>query len=240
MGYSYKCLDEAVPTEETKYQYVSPDDHLLPKGHYSWWGIPEKTEKESYYGGRMFTTSFSCILEQFRQAHATKSTTEPPGLIFKKAGTLRYKKEICYVILVCADTDNLSQVEHLPPVTEEGGHVTPNGLLDKNGKVVNLDVKLVFNKKKHHDNAWEQLVFGFYFSCDDTSLKLPSHQVKYDPKYPHTFCIRSFKVKSEYRPLEYKHNGNEKTWFCPDHPKLPSDKSIQELTAPQDDDFYDF
>ena len=56
---------------------------------------------------------------------------------------------LLFAVPVCADTDNLSQVEHLPPVTEEGGHVTPNGLLDKNGKVVNLDVKLVFNKKKH-------------------------------------------------------------------------------------------
>ena len=190
----------------------------------------------------MFTTSFSCILEQFRQAHATKSTTEPPGLFFKKAGTLRYKKEICYVILVCADTDDLSQVEHLPPVTEEGGHVTLNDLLDKNGKVVKSDAKLVFNKQQLCDDAWEQLVFGFYFSRDDTSLKLPLHQVKYNPKHPHPFCIRTFKVKSEFRPLEYKRNGDEKTWFCPDHPKLPSDKSIQELTAQQewDDDLFDF
>ena len=82
-------------------------------------------------------------------------------------------------------------------------------------------------------------MFGFYFSCADTSLKLPLHQVKYDPKYPHSFCIRTFKVKSEFRPLEYKRNGDEKTWFCPDHPKLPSDKSIQELTAQQHwDDFF--
>ena len=91
----------------------------------------------------MFTTSFSCILEQFRQAHATKSTTEPPGtfpspLSLKQAGTLRYKKEICYVM-------TLSQVAYqsLRKVASYS-----MAFLIKMVKV-NLDVKLVFNKKKH-------------------------------------------------------------------------------------------
>ena len=59
MGYSYKCLDEAVPTEETKYQYVSPDDHLLPKGHYSWYKyqkLMEDCKKKKSGGDRNMDT----------------------------------------------------------------------------------------------------------------------------------------------------------------------------------------
>ena len=96
----------------------------------------------------MFIAGFPYIIQQFRHAHATNENTDP-GLNFKKYGTLCYKQEICYIALICADSDNLTHVEHLPPITEEGGYVTHNGMLDADGKVIDHKATLSFNKQQY-------------------------------------------------------------------------------------------
>ena len=109
-----------------------------------------------------------------------------------------------------------------------------NGMLDENGKLVNPEAEMIYLKHQYLDKSWEQLVFGFYFSSDDNSLILPSGNVEYNPYHPHNIskpCVRSFKVKEEYRPEEYRWGNIKRTWFCPDHPFLPAYKSLQELTA---------
>ena len=65
------------------------------------------------------------------------------------------------------------------------------------------------------------------------ALSCTSATVEYNPNFLHSAekpCVRSFSVKESYRPVEYRYGGKPKTWFCPDHPKLPLDKSLQELT----------
>ena len=225
LGVSYKCqLDGEIPNKHTRYQYVSAAEHLFPEGYYSWWGL-KPNEDSSRYGGHMFTVDFPYMLDRFRHAHTTPDKPQP-GIFFMKAGTLRYKREICYVILVCADTDDLTEVQHLPPVTEDGGHIVLNGLLDGNGKLVNPSSYLSFKQSLYSGSAWDQLVFGFYFSprCHHKRLKLEMEKVEYNPKFPHNFCIRTCKVKEEYCPRNCN-NG----WSCPDNPDLPPGVDMEEL-----------
>ena len=220
LGESYICnLKQASPDEDTRYQYVSEDQSLLPEGKYSWWGIRALVDSSTdgcRYGGHVFTASFPYMLGQFRLAHAKGKKT--PEIVFKKAGTLRYKKEICYVILVCADNDNLEQIKDLPPVTKEDDKIISfNGMLDAEGKVTDLEAKVRFNQQEFIDNNWDQVVFGFYFSlqCETDSLKLEKNKVEYDEDFRHDFCTGKFRVKEEYRPCSYT-----KSWICPDHPGL--------------------
>ena len=229
LGESYICnLKQASPDEDTRYQYVSEDQSLLPEGKYSWWGIRALVDSSTdgcRYGGHVFTASFPYMLSQFRLAHTKRKKT--PEIFFKKAGTLRYKKEICYVILVCADTDNLKQIRDLPPVTKEDHKIISfNGMLDPEGKVTDPEAKVYFNQQEFIDNNWNHVVFGFYFSpqCESDSLKLEKNKVQYDEDFRHNFCIGTFRVKEEYLPCSYT-----KSWVCPDDPSLPRDKDLKEL-----------
>ena len=229
LGESYICnLKQAIPDEDTRYQYVSEDQSLLPEGKYSWWGIRALVDSSTdgcRYGGHVFTASFPYMLGQFRLAH-TKGK-KAPEISFKKAGTLRYKKEICYVILVCADNDNLEQIRDLPPVTKEDNKtISFDGMLDADGKVIYPEAKVSFNQQKFTDNNWEHVVFGFYFSpqCETDSLKLEKNEVKYDKDFHHNFCTGTFQVKKEYLPHNY-----DKAWVCPDDPCLPLDKDLKDL-----------
>ena len=228
VGHSYTCqLKGAVPTQETVYKYVSKYEFLLPKGKYSWWGIDYPFPNISRYGAHMFKAGFPYMLQQFSHAHATDENTEP-GLIFKKYGTLRYKHEICYIALICAESDDLTHVEHLPPVTEEGGYVTLNGMLNADGKVIDHKITSSFNKQQYLDDSWEQLVFGFYFSPDcRTDLVLESAQVQHTHVYHDVnSCTGKFKVKDEHRPSTLDPN---KRFICPDHPGLPQDVDMRDL-----------
>ena len=229
VGHSYICqLKGVVPDQETVYKYVSKDEFLLPKGKYSWWGIDYPFPNSYRYGAHMFKAGFPYMLQQFSHTHATDENTEP-GLIFKKYGTLRYKREICYVALICAESDDLTHVEHLPPITEEGGYVTHNGMLDANGKLIDHKATLCFNKQQYLDDSWEQLVFGFYFSpyCKTDLLVLESDQVQHRRIYHDVnACTGKFKVKDVHRPLTL---DPYKRFICPDHPGLPQDMDMRDL-----------
>ena len=113
---------------EYKYKKVNKEDGLLP-GFYSWWGIrpsehdlsralseteratlrAEKVSVANYisryqssnYGNNCFYSSYGDILESY--AKSRKTATEQ--LCFKVGGTLRYRHEICHVVIVCKQDD---------------------------------------------------------------------------------------------------------------------------------------
>lgn len=217
LGHSYRTqLDGANPTPETIYSFVPMRDFFLPEGSYSWWSIDTPDAREqSMYGSCMFSVGFPVMLRQFRLAHGAED------LIFKKYGTLRYKKEICYIIIICASNDDLQHVSDLPPVTEEGGHVTLDGMLDAEGRLIKDDAKFTYNKWSYSDWHWEHLVFGFYFSPNslNNSFSIPDKEVKYTPNIPHDYCIRKVKIFH--------------SWKCPDN---ISDQEFENIKNNYEDD----
>ena len=99
-------------------------------------------------------------------------------------------------------------------------------MLDSEGKVIDPEAKVNFNKQEFIDNNWNHVVFGFYFSPQykTDSLKLEKTKVEYDEDFCHDFCTGKFRVKEQYRPCSYT-----KSWICPDYPGLPQDKDLKEL-----------
>lgn len=205
LGESYSCfLDNAAPTLNTSFTPVTSNEYLLPRGSYSWWGIWPPNEGNSVYGSHMFTADFPMMLENYHLAHSGE-----PELYFKKACTLRYKREICYVILVHASTDDLTFVQDLPPVTSSE-YISADEFLDQDGKCFNTSASFIFKKHTYNDWNWEHIVFGFYFSPSFNNgtgmIKIlkDSGIISYDAHYPHEYCIRKLQLR-EYEP-----------WVCPD------------------------
>lgn len=107
---------------------------LLP-GKYSWWGIstgdwlgrddsavfrracanvPNNYKAgylmeppESRYGNNEFKVDLAHLLQSYQRARGDPELPDDQGppIYLKKAGTLRYKKEICFVIVVCSSDD---------------------------------------------------------------------------------------------------------------------------------------
>ena len=133
-------------------------------------------DEESQYGNK----AFSIELGEMIFAYGRSRSPQPDALKFclKMGGTLRYRYEICYVVIVGLEGD--TDLFDMPPITDK--HPTcpfrPNGLLDDNGylfpkdlvdespkfyvqSIVNRGWDQMTRKMVHYD--WEQLVFGFYF-----------------------------------------------------------------------------
>ena len=202
LGESYRCnLKGLVPDENTPYTVVGPGQHLLPQGHYSWWGV--EPVEDSPYGSYKFSVDIERILEAFKKSH-TKKDQAPPLLKFRKAGTLRYKREICYVILVHASTDNDQHVCSLPPLTNQEEKFTFGNVLDSKGvfqpgAAPHHPPK--FRKeldKKKPPFYWENVAFAFYFS---NPLQIAQDKVDQD-RVEHKLCVRS----------RWSHHGQK----CPD------------------------
>lgn len=115
-GYSFKCVDKVANGGGDMFEKVYKDRPILP-GYYCWFAaIPpdnlkrhafdeltehqhikptesQKLKKDSsVYGTIAFTISMNTLLESYK-----KGFPIPNQLRFIKAGTLRYRNEICYV-----------------------------------------------------------------------------------------------------------------------------------------------
>lgn len=203
---------EQAPALDSKYVGVSEEDFLLPAGHYTWWSIdtPSARDKGSVYGSHLFSADFSYMIGQYCKRH-TKKGQNPPSIILKRYGTLRYKREICYVIIVCADSDDLSEVKHLPAINHGEYQTIFSGLegLDAEGKVPQPVPTITF-KRRTYEEGWEHLTFAFYFSekAEYKSFTLESTKVEYTDQIPHDKCIHK-------DPTTMVHN-DPSTMKCPD------------------------
>ena len=69
--------------------------------HVSVPGYLEYDYPKSIYGNR----AFSCKFRDLIQSYAASRRSDVGKICIRKGGTLRYKKEICYVLIICIDCD---------------------------------------------------------------------------------------------------------------------------------------
>ena len=99
---------------------------------------------ESVYGDKAFTIKFSELLKSYKSSRSDKPLS---SVYLKLGGTLRYRYEICYVVIVCME-DEMKR----PKINVIGQSVFDlNGLVDDNGKVVfnQLDKSVPYFKARH-------------------------------------------------------------------------------------------
>ena len=174
------------PTEETEYQHVSSGENILP-GCYSWWSIDHEhylPPSPYYYYSDLFTESsrygnvkFSGYIMQLLQCYQKAYNTNPlPRIQFRCGGTLRYKKEISKVVIVCT-------VAH-PLPEDEFPIIWDDILYDKNGRVADIDqpFEVVIRNGISGDRdlpilySWDTYAFGFYFPNKKYRLRCPKSE----------------------------------------------------------------
>ena len=200
LGESYRCIlkIDAPPTTETKYLHIKKEELVLPEGYYSWWG--SGSVEKSLYGSIKFTTPLTSAIGKFAWSKRV-CASEQPGVFLRVAGTLRYRKEICFVIVIHTDTDATDEIKNLPPLREPNECFKLNGFLDEDGQVVKWGACPTFIHKSYSDDCYNTFAFAFYFSNGDMSLRLEK-VVKTPIK--HEKCIRRFQ------------DEESKRWLCPD------------------------
>ena len=205
-GESYRhFLNGADPTGDILYTPVPPGKLLLPPGYYSWWGV--EPVEESIFGSCKFSVGFKEILATFQNLHRREDHV--PHLMFRKAGTLHYKKEICYVIAVHASTDDGQHICNLPPVSDQEKRFDFGNVLDGAGVVKQafLDGEVQrypqfrkeFHDKEIYPYYWETVAFTFYCSSPQP-LRIAQDSVQVGT-VEHKQCMKS-RVK-------------DGKWICP-------------------------
>ena len=196
---------------------ISDTETVFP-GFYSWWGIyPKevdvgegftfvdkidevisqlqmakvveylKARPDSRYGNRAFICKFQNILAAYAQSRGT----EVCNVYMRKGGTLRYKYEICYVVIFCIDGDK-EILSEFPQVSKP---FDTNGLTDDKGKIINPSATPVFCPEyimtdvAFKNYSYETTSFAFYYP-DESSLQIDPQQC-FEDTVDHKVCIKT-------------------------------------------------
>ena len=125
---------------------------------------------ESTYGTQGFSIKFSTLIKRYKESRTDSNAT---NVCFKMGGTLRYYKEISYVIIVSMG----EELFHLPCIDSQTsrGIFQYQGLLNELGEVQDLTKTPYFKVKylikyvsRYPDKgpllfSWENLAFAFYY-----------------------------------------------------------------------------
>ena len=199
----------------------SPDNPVFP-GYYSWWGVSVtewykgggsslaeeirplqrfkrgdvaefvSPEPKSRYGNKSFSIDFSKLLLSYQESRT--DVQEGGNVFLRVGGTLRYKWEICYVVIVCLQHD---RVFNDWPTLDEQDVLDHKGLVQQ-GMVVDYLRTPVFKTKYivtslngvngWQNFSWEQMVFALYYPRKDMLLWCGAEDMK-EELVNHSFCI---------------------------------------------------
>ena len=206
--YTPETSNEDIPGADTPCYRPIPDTEPIFPGYYSWWGLavdPQdrqpsidnkylppylKSPAESVYGNNAFNASFSDLL----QSYASSRGCGVEDIYLKVGGTLRYKCEIAYVVIVCTSHDLEALNSYCPITCAPPDVFNPNGLADSTGKVIDM-TKIPYFTTRYMNTyvSYETLNFAFYFN-EGEYFKCPSVIVEFS-EIEHEFCIRSKPMK---------------------------------------------
>lgn len=200
-GESYRCTVPNPNPDIFCYQPIPPTEPIFP-GNYSWWGlaleeqiprptwIPSgelphylKTPPESVYGRNTFTYAFSGLLHSYAENRGCEDT----DIYLLMGGTLRYKREIGYVVIICTHNDGTIWNQY-PSITQSEVFEV-DGLVDDNGKIDDLNGGQLHFTTRHVNTyrSYETLNFAFYFRPEEAEFRCP-------PQPPtlvkHDYCAR--------------------------------------------------
>ena len=151
------------------------------------------TARESRYGKWGFLANFKDLLKDYKESRTDIEDSQDRAVFLRVGGTLRYRHEICYVVIVCTKHDK--ELEDCYPSL----HTQPNVIFDHNGVFLpsgEVDfesnhtlhfkpkyfIKSVYPQKSF---SYEEPAFAFYYPENGPAscLKCPStnvHEVEMD------------------------------------------------------------
>ena len=208
LGFTFVAADDIKmpPDESSEYKYVDSSTDLLP-GSYLWWSIDNSipyigSSHTSRYGSMAIYGSIKYVFEHYQKSLPKDPLTgKLPKIELRIGGTLRYKCEVCYVIIACKEKEPTLPYDKYPmwPEVEKIQFNSDDVVLYVNS----IEVKNI--KGAASDNSWNHHVFGFHFPDGQHQMICPKSVFK-DKKtiHPNYMCIKK-------RPQV---PGGE--WICPD------------------------
>lgn len=221
-------------TDDKKYKYIHPQESVLPDGRYSWWGVstsskwPDKASTiknleeeegvfftlpsylqnppESRYGNNEFSGDLHKMLSCYQDSRRTAPYEPKPDIYLLQGGTLRYKLEICCVVIVCTGEDKESDaLKDYRPLqhnsTPESHHDVPvftlDGLINAEGKVkdyLGTSEPKFYPRFLSNNESWANLAFAFYFNESCGELKCSRDTISMSAiKHPSDpgFCVKT-------------------------------------------------
>jgi hypothetical protein len=129
----YCAHDYHLPEGHTNEEYcISPAEinkRIRPQRHY-FVANYLKHPSESIYGNCVFYADFLDLLDAYAESRNSKE------VFIKIGGTLRYRGEICFVLIVCTERDDLD----FPALRTNDDFFETNGLINGDGMVLNRSV----------------------------------------------------------------------------------------------------
>ena len=170
-------------------------------GYLSWWGMD--VGGDSRYGNSSYSLAFPDLLTSYQTARKDK----PGGEVqLKVGGTLLYKLEICYVVMVGLKGDK--ELQSMPSMGDYE-YCRPfqhNGLITSHGRIIKLTNEPNFRSLDLSTSKnWEQLVFALYFPNIEQQLVCRENIVEYK-SVAHNDSLCMSKKQFKYG----------KKWKCPD------------------------
>ena len=204
---------------EYMYERISPREEMFP-GFYSWWGLyvekpipglPDppnylQVPPDSIYG----TTAFIIPLDEILESYASSRSLRLHDLCLRVGGTMRYKREIGYVIIVCTQADedlfryDLITSSDAPDLLDVEGFIDGKGTIEDKRHFPSFTTRY-YNQSASH----ETLSFAFYFPKKQNF----TCQVNNVKDVNHTGCIHRREMYSYYD----RKTGEFKPYeICPD------------------------
>ena len=180
------------------------DEGIFPPGKYSWWSVQgptiqnkpykqERTNRDlhgygyslseqlplegspfSRYGTVAFRVDFQTLLQAYINAYNQNGDVE---VIFKTGGTLRYQREICKVIIVCAKIDGRDPLSDFPPMAIDLSQPELHITCGITGGYHYLNFNTLVDRDCFNC-SWDNYTFAFHFPTEhDQELVLDNEHV---------------------------------------------------------------
>lgn len=138
--------------------------------------------RESRYGNHGFVVNFKDLLKFYQESRNDITGVDDRALFLRVGGTLRYRYEICYVVIVCTKHDELQ--ECYPSLYDCSEIFNHKGLLDPSGEIKTDSAETIDFKIKHpikcaptrQYSCYEIPAFAFYYPETSPTLSLQCPQ----------------------------------------------------------------
>ena len=207
--YDYEEEGSYRKVSENRFQKIKHDETVI-EGNLSWWGVDTQSwynsngqafgsaaatlhserifvspfmsnPPESPYGNQGFAVNFKDLLKHYKESRSNIVNTEDLVLFLRVGGTLRYRYEICYVVIVCMKHDK--ELECYPSlytcsdIFDYKGLLLPNGQIDEKffASEKTIDFKIRYAIKcvpTRQYSSYETPAFAFYYPETSTTTSL--------------------------------------------------------------------
>lgn len=225
-GHSFTANFNEEPNKMSgPYTYINPEEPILP-GSYIWWGVsideihvpyvppgyiaspPFKKPHDSPYGNNMIYGSLKDALVSYQESFQPNPLH--PRIELRFGGTLRYKFEVCHVVIVCAVYDGedppLSREDY--PMWEGEDKIKFDPYTNKVKRVDEIKINIRNGIKWRADKkcgvSWDQIVFAFHFK--DTTQPMICQGFNHR-EVGHSKCTKTRHI--------FNPNSGKTEWKCP-------------------------